>query len=69
MLGKEAYLEVAAGTRAEKAIRTYKREKYVYDKIMEKKHLFNELELNDAERVLNSVKKELELIGIDYKKL
>ncbi len=36
---------------------------------MEKKHLFNELELNDAERVLNSVKKELELIGIDYKKL
>ncbi|SEM14561.1 Metallopeptidase toxin 4 [Chryseobacterium taichungense] len=69
LLGKEAYLEGMFGTRIEQLLRKYKREKYVYDKIMEKKYLFNELELNDAERVLNSVKKELELIGIDYKKL
>lgn len=69
LLGKEAYLEGATGTLAQKFTRTYKREKWVYDKIMEKKHLFNELELENAEWVLNRAIKDLELVGIDYKKL
>jgi hypothetical protein len=69
LLGKEAYLEGATGTLAQKFTRTYKREKWVYDKIMEKKHLFNDLELENAEWVLNKAIKDLELVGIDYKKL
>lgn len=69
LLGKEAYLEGATGTLAQKFTRTYKREKWVYDKIMEKKHLFNDLELENAEWVLNKAIKDLELAGIDYKKI
>ncbi|WP_164998559.1 zincin-like metallopeptidase toxin domain-containing protein [Chryseobacterium sp. 3008163] len=69
LLGKEAYLEGAAGTLVEQRIRTYKREKWVYDKIMEKKHLFNELELENAEWVLGQAIKKLEKVGIDYKKM
>lgn len=69
LLGKEAYMEGATGTFVESSIRTYKREKWVYDKIMEKKHLFNELELKNAEWVLEEAIKKLEKAGIDYKKL
>ncbi|PTT33992.1 hypothetical protein DBR28_14065 [Chryseobacterium sp. HMWF028] len=69
LLGKEAYLEGMFGTRIEKVTRTYKREKYVYDKIMEKKHLFNELELEHADMILNRAIKDLELEGINYKNL
>ncbi|PJJ67941.1 hypothetical protein CLV73_1962 [Chryseobacterium geocarposphaerae] len=36
---------------------------------MEKKHLFNELELENAEWVLGQAIKKLEKVGIDYKKL
>jgi hypothetical protein len=36
---------------------------------MEKKHLFNELELKNAEWVLEEAIKKLEKAGIDYKKL
>lgn len=69
LLGKEVYLEGATGTLVEQFTRTYRREKYVYDKIMEKKHLFNELELENAEWVLGQAIKKLEKVGIDYKKL
>ncbi|WP_300690028.1 zincin-like metallopeptidase toxin domain-containing protein [Chryseobacterium sp.] len=69
LLGKEAYLEGMFGTLTEQLMRTYKREKWVYDKIMEKKHLFNELELEHADMILNKAIKRLEGIGVDYKKL
>ncbi|THV63068.1 zincin-like metallopeptidase toxin domain-containing protein [Chryseobacterium candidae] len=69
LLGKEVYLAGANGTKVERAIRTYKREKYVFDKIMEKKHLFNDLELEHAEMILNKAIKKLEETGIDYKKI
>ena len=69
LIGKELYIKGASGSPMEKLIRTYKREKYVFDKIIEKKHLFNKKELEHAEWVLNEALNPLLSAGIDHTKL
>jgi hypothetical protein len=69
LIGQEAYIKGALGSPAERFIRTYQREKYVFDKIIEKKNLFNEIELKNAQSVLNKAIKPLIESGIDYTKL
>jgi hypothetical protein len=69
LIGQEAYIKGSNGLYAEPFIRTYQREKYVFDKIMESKDLFNPLELENANWVLDEAIKPLVKLGIDYKKL
>jgi hypothetical protein len=69
LIGKEAYIKGSLGSLSEQFIRSYKREKYVFDRIMEKQHLFNDLELENAKWVFQIEIDKLERAGIDYIKL
>ncbi|MBF4484358.1 zincin-like metallopeptidase toxin domain-containing protein [Flavobacterium sp. CSZ] len=71
-IGLAKYLEGAldiTGDHALNAIRTYKREKYVFDKIMESKAIFNDAQIEDAQNYMNKVIKNCEANNVDITKI
>ncbi len=71
-LGKVRHLEgmkAISGNPSLDLIRTYKREKYVFDEIIKNKKLFNQAQLNDAQNYINRVIKKCENAGIDINKI
>jgi hypothetical protein len=57
-IGHKEYLKGIDGSLADKQIRTYKRERYVFDELIKKRHLLNKEEIKDAIRYINSVIKD-----------
>ncbi|MFN0032439.1 MAG: zincin-like metallopeptidase toxin domain-containing protein [Flavobacteriales bacterium] len=65
IIGKEKYIEGMLGTPAEKLIRKFQRERYVYNEIMRNKNMFNEAQLQDAQRIIDKVIKDMKDSGLD----
>jgi hypothetical protein len=68
ILGKDEYIKgmkAVSGDLELDLIRTYKREKYVFDEIMKNKAKFSEVQLKDAQDYMNRVIKKCEKAGID----
>lgn len=71
-LGKDEYIRGMKDigfSPEEHLIRTYKREKYVFDEIMRNKQKFNTTELADAERYMNEKIQDCIDAGIDITKI
>lgn len=71
-LGKNEYLKGIkriSGSLEEDLIRTYKREKYVFDKIMGNKNKFNKAQLDDAQDYIDRIIKKCSKAGIDITKI
>jgi len=71
-LGKDEYLKGMkriSGSLEQDLIRTYKREKYVFDEIIKNKNKFNQIQLNDAQKYINAVIERCENAGIDITKI
>lgn len=69
-LGKDDYIKGMkrfGGSPTENALRTYKREKYVFDEIIKNKNRFNPEQLKHAEWVFNLAIKDCIDSGIDIK--
>lgn len=72
VLGKEEYLKGSkrlGGSPEEQLIRTYKREKYVYDEIIKVKHKWNLSQLEDAEEYIKKIIINCEIEGINIAKI
>ena len=68
ILGKDEYLKgmkAVSGDLELDLIRTYKREKYVFDEIMKNKSKFSEAQLKDAQNYMNTVIQNCIRSGID----
>jgi hypothetical protein len=68
ILGKDEYIKGMKAVNGDlelNLIRTYKREKYVFDEIMKNKGRFSEIQLKDAQDYMNRVIKRCEKAGID----
>ena len=71
-IGKEKYLNGIlrlTGDPTLDLIRTYNREKYVFDEIIKNKNRFNRVQLDIAKDYINKVIKKCEKSGIDLKKI
>ena len=72
ILGKDEYtkgMKAIGGNPTENLIRTYKREKYVFDEIMKNKTRFSEAQLKDAQRYINEIIQDCIDSGIDVTKI
>jgi hypothetical protein len=69
LIGKEAYIEGMFGLRTEQLIRTYKREKYVYEEIIKNENFFNKAEIEHAKWYINKIITFLKKEGIDPSKI
>ena len=69
LIGKEAYTEGIFGSKTEQLLRTYKREKYVYDEIIKNQNLFSRPEIEHANWYINRIIKLLKKEGIDPLKI
>lgn len=68
ILGKDEYLKgmkAVSGDLELDLIRTYKREKHVFDEIIKNKRRFSETQVKDAQDYMNRVIKKCEKAGID----
>jgi len=71
-LGKDSYIKgmrSVSGSLEQDLIRTYKREKYVFDEIIKNKANFNKDQLEDAQNYMNSVIERCTNSGIDVTKI
>ncbi|MFW0739647.1 zincin-like metallopeptidase toxin domain-containing protein [Flavobacterium sp. T12S277] len=71
-IGKYEYLKGAkdiSGDLTLDLIRTYKREKYVFDEIMKNKTKFNEAQINDAKSYINNIIEDCTKQNIDVTKV
>ena len=71
-IGKEEYIKgmkAIGGSLEANIIRTYKRERYVYDAIIENAHLFNKAEIAHATDYIDYIILELSSKGINHTKL
>ena len=57
-IGRKEYLKGIDGSVADRRIRTYKRERYVFDELMKERHLLNKEEIQEAINYINRVIKE-----------
>ncbi|CAH0336125.1 hypothetical protein FVB9288_01799 [Flavobacterium sp. CECT 9288] len=72
ILGKDEYIRAmraVSGDLELDLIRTYKREKYVFDEIMKNKTRFSEVQLKDAQDYMNKVIKNCIDSDIDLTKI
>jgi hypothetical protein len=72
LIGKDEYvkgMKAVGGSPQANLIRTYKREKYVYDEIMNLKQIFNQNQINDAQKYINKIIQDCIDNGIDITKL
>ena len=72
ILGKDEYIRgmrAVSGDLELDLIRTYKREKYVFDEIMKNKTRFSEVQLKDAQDYMNKVIKNCIDSDIDVTKI
>lgn len=71
-LGKEAYtngMKRTGGSPADDLIRTYKREKHVYDEVLKNSKKFNEAELDHAKWIIDDAIEKGERAGINLNEL
>jgi hypothetical protein len=71
-IGKDEYIKgmfKISGDYELDYIRTYKREKYVFDEVMKNKNRFNAEQLKNAEWIINKAIKECIKAGIDITKI
>jgi hypothetical protein len=71
-LGKNEYvkgMKRISGSLEQDLIRSYKREKYVFDEIMRNKNRFNRAQIDDAQKYINRVIKKCVNAGIDINKI
>ena len=71
-LGHSEYIKgmkAVTGSPTENIIRTYKREKYVFDEIMKNKAKFSTEELDDAQNYINDIIQKCNNSGIDITKV
>ena len=72
LIGKDKYIEGmkrSGGSPTDDVIRTYKREKYVFDEVMENKNRFNAKQLKNAEWIINTAIEDCIKAGIDITKI
>lgn len=54
-IGPKEYLKGIDGSATDQLIRTYKRERYIFDELIKESHLLNKDEIQEAIRYINDV--------------